>query len=382
MSRDALGCTLLTFLVGGLLYLLFNSVNFLSPFENAFRDFNYTDIYYSKLQDTLTKTDKIILVNVGNASRFMMAKGIEKVALQNPKAIGLDMVFKDAKNEYFDSILKQTIQNTPNLITAYHFKGDSIMNNHPYFGTTLERSGYLDLEVDDETTVVRRFVGAKTLQDTLYSFPVKVGLAAGTISTEQLSDLLNKELTINYLGREEHYLRFDLNEILERESIPVLNNSIVLFGFLGNQLNDNFTIEDKHFTPLNPKFAGRSFPDMFGLVIQANILESLISNESIFVLPSWLNWILTFLCCWGLIVLGMRIGKKSPFAFDLGIKTIQLLTTIILLYFTYVLIKNNIHMKITPLLFLSLLGLEIICFYAHLTHFLKKRWPWKSYVLD
>ena len=383
LCRDAFGCTLLTFLVGGLLYLLFDSVNFLNPFENAFRDFNYTDIYYSQLQDTVTKTDKIILVNVGNSNRLDIALGIEKVAAQKPKAIGLDIIFKDRKEKEFDSILSTTIKNTPNLVTAFRFDDEKIIENHASLGITIKNSGYLNLSIEDETSVVRKFIAAKQKDShTFYSFPVKVAAKSGFLKKKSKEILNNQELTINYLGKQERYLSFDLKELIIRDTIPKMKNAIVLLGFLGNKIGDNLSLEDKHFSPLNPKFAGRSFPDMYGMVIHANILEMLSTDQFIYKTPNFINWLLAFLACWALIALGMKIGKKNAFIFDLGIKFVQVLATVILLYITYLLVKYNIHLQITPLIIFSLLGLEMICFYTHLTRFIKKLLPWKSYVLD
>ncbi|WP_136464912.1 CHASE2 domain-containing protein [Flagellimonas onchidii] len=381
--RDALGCTLLTFLIGGFFYLLLNSANFLSPIENAFRDFNYSDIYYSKLQDSVTKTDKIILVNVGHANRLEIAMGLQTVTSQNPKVIGLDMIFKDAKEPNSDSILKAILKSTPNLVSAFRFDRDRIVDNHPKFEIPLKNSGYLDLSINDETSVVRQFTGAKTIKNnTLLAFPVKVALEAGFLDKDKIAKLYDHELTINYFGNQNRYLSFDIEELLDRKNIPAMYNAIVLFGFMGDSLGDNFSLEDRHYSPLNPKFAGRSFPDIYGLVIHANIIEMFTTSQFIYRVPNFFSWLFAFIGTWGLIALGMRIGKKNAFAFDFGIKIVQILATIILLYLTYALVKTNIHLQITPLIILSLLGLEMICFYTHLTRFVKKRWPWKSYVID
>ena len=48
LFRDAFFCTIMTFIVAGILYFTFVNLSFLDPFENTFKDFKFTDYYYSK----------------------------------------------------------------------------------------------------------------------------------------------------------------------------------------------------------------------------------------------------------------------------------------------------------------------------------------------
>ena len=48
LSKDALLCTIMTFVVAGLLYFIFINLTILDPFEKAFKDFKFTDIYYAE----------------------------------------------------------------------------------------------------------------------------------------------------------------------------------------------------------------------------------------------------------------------------------------------------------------------------------------------
>ena len=67
---------------------------------------------------------------------------------------------------------------------------------------------------------------------------------------------------------------------LERGEVlgDVFKNSIVMMGFLGKYMGDPVW-EDKFFTPLNKKVAGRANPDMFGLVVHANVVAMILNQD-------------------------------------------------------------------------------------------------------
>ena len=47
--RDSFLCTVLTLVVSGIFLLIFVNLSVLDPFYRAFKDFSFTDIYYSTL---------------------------------------------------------------------------------------------------------------------------------------------------------------------------------------------------------------------------------------------------------------------------------------------------------------------------------------------
>lgn len=96
---NAVFCTLFTLLLGGLLYFVVVNVSFFNPFQKAFRDFEFTDLYYSKSLEENQISDKIILVNVQKANRLEIAQAIENVAKQNPRTIALDLIFRELKEK-------------------------------------------------------------------------------------------------------------------------------------------------------------------------------------------------------------------------------------------------------------------------------------------
>ena len=117
--RDTFLCTLFTLAFAGFFLLLFVNLSVLDPFYKAFKDFSFTDIYYSKGFYKDTKVDDVIIVNIKHHNRFEIAQAINKVAEQNPKVIGLDIVFKDRKEPFLDSVLRASLTNNKNIVTSY-----------------------------------------------------------------------------------------------------------------------------------------------------------------------------------------------------------------------------------------------------------------------
>jgi len=58
------------------------------------------------------------------------------------------------------------------------------------------------------------------------------------------------------------------------------------------------TVDDAFFTPLNEKYAGRSFPDMYGIVIHANIISMLLTGNYIGQMPYIFSVIFAIILCY------------------------------------------------------------------------------------
>ena len=76
-----------------------------------------------------------------------------------------------------------------------------------------------------------------------------------------------------------------------------LRGKIVLIGYLGENLVDSLSCHDKYFTPLNENYVGRSMPDMYGVVIHANIVSMILNDSYIYNLDNYLIvFFALFLC--------------------------------------------------------------------------------------
>ncbi len=108
----------------------------------------------------------------------------------------------------------------------------------------------------------------------------------------------------------------DVDDLLRGNVLPELfKDKIVMMGYLGDQLGDP-SWEDRFFTPLNKKVAGRANPDMFGLVIHANIVAMILNEDYINTIPDWAAYVVAFIVCLLTIVLFILIDRKLPMWFD------------------------------------------------------------------
>ena len=381
LFRDAFFCTIMTFIVAGILYFTFVNLSFLDPFENTFKDFKFTDYYYSKRFNKEQRSDIIILVNVKHADRYQLAQAVNKISAQSPRAIGLDIIFKDRKLAFTDSILKASIASNNHIVTAYFHENDSIVNSDPYFRTDNAKKGYINLNLKDQNSVIRDFIGVKdNPNEKEYAFTTKLALEAGLIDESYAEKELKKRIPINYIGNKDVFLNFEIDEILELDDIPALKDAVILMGYLGDG-NTQFDIEDKHFTPLNSEWVGRAVPDTYGVVIHANILNMLAKKNLIYRVSVFPTYVLAFISCFLILVFSIRLYKRNSFVFDITEKFVQLLLSVVLLYVAILLLQTNIYLSVMPIILLSLLGIEMIDYYEYLVTYLNKKFKWESHLL-
>ena len=116
------------------------------------------------------------------------------------------------------------------------------------------------------------------------------------------------------------------------------------------------TVEDKYYTPLNSKYTGRSNPDMFGVVIHANIIAMILNEQYLDQMSETTAWLLAVLVCFLNVVVFSIIYYKLDKWYDGITKLIQLvealiLTFIIIIVFHYFDFKLNLTWTIIAVLF-------------------------------
>ena len=380
LFRDAFFCTIMTFIVAGILYFAFVNLSILDPFEKAFKDFKFTDIFYSERINKDQRNNKIVIVNIKHADRFQIAQVIDKIDAQGPSVIGLDIIFEDRKSEFIDSILKSSLASAKSLVTAYFHENDSVVNNHDYFQFNGETKGYINLDLEGQNSVIRNFLGVKGDNNNEYAFATQLALKAGYLKETYAKKELKNQIPINYIGNKDIFLSFDIEEVLNKEEIPAFKDAVVILGYLGDG-NESFDIEDKHFTPLNSEWVGRAVPDTFGVIVHANILNMLSKGNMIYRVSKFSTYLLSFIVCFLTILLSIKLYIKSSLVFDVSEKLIQLILSIVLVYLGLALLQANIYLSVVPVILLSIIGIEMIDYYEYLVKYLNKKFKWESRLL-
>ncbi|HEY4150038.1 MAG TPA: CHASE2 domain-containing protein [Chitinophagaceae bacterium] len=296
---------LFVFALAGLLYLSFSWLGFLEPIRSAERDFKVTDLYYSGLPKPADAPNDIVIVNVGHCCRYQIARMIDSVQNYHPRVIGLDILFS-SRSDTGNSYLKAVFNRYSNYVISNRGKFEiSEKGAAPDTVLVREDSGYANLAgIDKEHATVRYFYPY---------FNKRMAFATAVIKKYEptlalhLDSNRNESCEIRYTGGESAFYRLDYSSLLAGSiDSNRIKDHIVLFGFTGAGPEDSnarhYTIdEDKLFTPLNDRLSGRSYPDMYGVIVHANILRMMLRGEYSMVVPFWGIWLITFLISWLLI---------------------------------------------------------------------------------
>lgn len=382
LLKEAFFCLLFAFAVLGLVSLIGLNLSFFSPFKNAFKDFSYLDLYYSEKLGNVENiiNDNIILVNIDRLSRKEIASVICKLEEQDPKVIGLDVIFKEQKDSIGDQLLFEYLK-SDKIVATYVFDEKNLIRSHQQIIQNKTLSGYSNFNFKSESSVVRDFLGVNKESDTTFtSFGVKVAKKyLGDSWNGDLEKLVSNDIPINYSGNRDHFLVLEYLDIMEQGNIPLLKDKIIIVGYLGSPNNHQFDIEDKHFTPMNEKYVGKSPPDSFGIVIHANIVHMLIDQDFIKVVPTWLIALLTVVLTFMALCYFIWLNKRQLASYILRLNILQLLFIVFFVWISLLLFKNKILFKTASITAIIVFSIGLIGFYKKLAHYLYKRFKWKGY---
>jgi CHASE2 domain-containing sensor protein len=156
-----------------------------------------------------------------------------------------------------------------------------------------------------------------------------------------------------------------------------LKGKIVLLGYMGVPGKTLPNDEDRFFTPLNPQLSGRSHPDMYGVVVHANILRMALDKDYVYVFPTWLNWLVAFSLSLVLLPLFVSWYVEKAVWFHLFTMLVQLFLSI---FFVFLTIRVygifNIKVESSAVLVSILLIGDFLLFYDHLVKFFKHKMHW------
>ncbi len=367
-NRDNLFIMIFVLILGAVIANIPINLEILNPVEETFSDFDITDIYFSRIRaDNIEADERIVLINIGNLPREGIAEELRIINKYQPKVIGLDSFFRKLKkdNPAGDSLFLETLKEVDNLVmvTQVSYKEGSLEPDKetPTFDT-LETSykgfmqhaegGFANLitastrkhvltsDLAGGLATCRTFSPQETLKDGTKELAFGVKLTELYDSTKARKFLNRKKDVeyINFRGNHEKFAMLDFMQLFEMEAAGaeeeltrVLKDNIVLLGFMGATI-DSHSVIDKFYTPLNPKYIGKSEYDMYGVVVHANIISMILNEDYIDETPFWLDLSASFLIAYLSVALFSLLYRRMGFWFD-GLSILaQLLITILILY--------------------------------------------------
>ncbi|MEM1359887.1 MAG: CHASE2 domain-containing protein, partial [Bacteroidota bacterium] len=290
----------------GLVKLVTFRSHYFDPFNNGMKDYEVTDIVFSQLRDPerIQRETRVVLVHVAEPQREEMAEILTKISRHAPAVVGVDILFPGRKDSTGDARLSESLAGIPNLVLAANLAPyvDSLggIPNMIVSDSLFSRKGqnaYTNFLAGADRTVRLFTPRLETLDGQEQSaFAVALAQAFDPEATRRLLRRNKSAERINYLGDYRSYLRMDGRAILDlpEEALALFRDRIVMVGFVDSRLPDA-PLEDRYFTPLNPVYTGRSIPDMYGMVIHANIVSMILDGHFIYTVPEWLTLVLSIL---------------------------------------------------------------------------------------
>lgn len=319
-NRHALRVTILIF---GLI-LLVNWVkldlHFLNPLGYGIRDYDVTDIVYSQLREQHTELEsRIVLINTGYPDRARIAAIVDRLLAAETAVIGLDVYFPDRKDPAVDSLLEQALmRGGGNIVLAANlgqFQGNKERFEHfPDTDTLFTRhctTGFINFP-GNTTSTIRNFSPAvSTGRGTDFAFGVAIAHRYDKEKTVRFLEQHPGLQRIHYSVTEDNFIRLQADQVLDtlNDIKKLVADKIVIIGYSGRD-DWNEPMLDKHYTPMNPKYAGKSPPDMYGYVIHANIVKMILDGKFIRQIPIWFTFVFAFLLCYLNVLIPMWIHGK------------------------------------------------------------------------
>lgn len=340
------------------LILLFQIVRFfgefslLDPIGDAIGDVEMTDLVFSGIRENQSVDKNVVLVNIGDLSRREIAQELQIINKYKPAVIGIDSYFWNLKEDSIgDILLNRSLSDIENLVlvSQLQYNGfsdeyDSIKFSNPYFN--LGSTGFANLETNAlaqyQFKVCRSFPPERVIKEEReLAFSVKVSELFDLEKTYAFLNRENEYEIINYRGNimdfgqtkfGGRYTALDVSDVFQEKFIPdIIEGKIILFGFMGKDFNDQ-SWEDKFYTPLNVKYAGKSNPDMFGVVVHANIISMILNRDYIGKQSKFSGIVTALIICFITVIFFTWIYRRLPQWYDGLTKAIQL--AIVMLIFS------------------------------------------------
>ncbi|MEJ7647229.1 MAG: CHASE2 domain-containing protein [Chryseolinea sp.] len=365
-----------------------NIFNAFDSIGEALTDVELTDYVFFKLRDEPNVDENIVLVNIGQLDRRGIAEQIRIISKHKPKVIGLDSFF-DCSNNFRDTVscpqlkdvlgnmmLSEVIREAGNVVlvtkvlqrdsTLKENVFDSLRHSDNIFSDYAYREGFANLETgaafQDDVKTCRTFnpkllVGGKVAN----AFSVEMAMTFDSIKTTKFLQRENYSEVINYRGNvfdvmgstnyPQMFYTLDVNDVFTENFVAeMIKDKIVIFGYLGAYLGDP-SWDDKFYTPLNKKMAGKANPDMFGAVVHANIVSMIMNEDYVEQMPDWQQVAMAVIICLLNVALFSLINTYLPLYYDGITKLLQLIqllvyTSIMVLIFHWYSFKLNITLTL------------------------------------
>lgn len=376
--------TVIIFLIMALVSRIHVNMHFLDPLSFSIKDYEATDIVYSQIRDQRVELDtQIVLINSGWPDRTRIAAMLERILDADPAVVGIDIFFSGTKSPEGDSLLQSAIKRGGDRIVL----ATALSDFDPALGyfTTVAvddsmfsnytRSGFANFP-GIPTRTVRHFSSSEPGPDgPVPAFSVEIAKTYRQGADQALRQRAKGLERIHYSATEEHFIRLEPANVLDSTADlrSALQGKIVILGYSGtNEWND--PVLDRYFTPLNTRYTGKGTPDMYGMVIHANIVRMLLHDTFIDTVPAWVNFLLAFLLCYFNLTLLIRISDRYHGVYHPIARLIQILQFAVFFFIIAFLFEHyRLKWDFTPGMVALALAVDTQLVYFALLHYIQGR---------
>lgn len=387
-DKDVIFSTLFVFAFIGLLKFSFVHIPHLDPIYAAFQDYEFSDLVYRHRAETATvdPESKVVVVEIGD-TREEIARQLQIINTYKPRVVGLDAFFLQPKDQFTDSLLYTAMAATPNMLFGSYLQVMQYKEGHTELVEHIESSSlftnaapncYVNF-VGEENKTIRLFSPAMKIEDEeVNSFATGLAKKYSLNKYEELAARNKPVEYINYRKPASAYITFSKTDITEDNSaLEILKDKIVLVG----SVNPN-DLSDLHFSPMNPRGAGRSKPDMPGVYIHANTIEMILNGDYVNKIPDWVVFIFSVLFTYLTIVLYTYYYVEKHIWFHLVAKLFQFALFFLFLYLEVILLdKGNLRFSDKIILVPIVLAVDLLYFYDAFVKWLHNRFGYQTYFM-
>ncbi len=377
-------------LIATVVYTLVYFFYVLVPWKKSFSgslpgggDFEIYDLKFTgSLNDKIVTDTNIVLIEIGD-SRNEIADQLILLSQYSPKAVGIDAHFAAPGDTLEDLKMAFALNQLPVVITGANFIDTPAahLDSGAFAHISNTQTAFLNLDAPSDYSVVRSYYPAiKNGKETYESFTTRI---IGAVDSAAYKKLLKRGLereVINYTANLPNYLnisKLELNDYEASGQLDIVKGKIVLLGFFKNAPPD--VLDDFRFTPVNNRFFGKSLPDMYGLVIHANILSMALADNYITEVTGFYSWCYAFgfAFLYNVFLFYFKTRKKVPGKRFFSIA--QYLIIVLLGYFFLKLFDiANIKVELEPIISLLVISVAMVGVYKKVALYLNKKYNYNT----
>lgn len=292
--------TVFAFAMLGFIAFVAVSIKPLNPLAMSVKNFSFTDVYYSIL-DEIAEPDTSMAVTIVDMTqlyrRGQLAQVLEDIQSCNPKVVGVDVVFDVEKDDFEgnDSLVALAAQ-YPNMVFAFKlfdYKDDDLgytTEIHSFFKKYVDfKEGFVNVPRGGQYDGMKRIIPLQVHSNGEEVYSMVNQTVSFYVDDNSWKKDAKNEVEINFCPKDFWVLRPD--EVLDHPEL--IEDRIVLLGAM-------YEDADFHWTPVG------KIP---GVKLLAYGIQTLLERNEVKTLPSLPLFVISF--CFTLLVFSLQLKYRS-----------------------------------------------------------------------